>query len=94
MDADARSAARRRLVRFLARGGLVVREAVGGAIGVRCCGAARNGREFDPQALARLIETGATFKGRPYLVVRDQAAGRPAAAEVFRFQLQEETPHG
>lgn len=85
MSPDARKAERARLVRFLGRGGLVVRESVGGVIGVRCCGAARNGREFSPEALARLIETGCVRKGQPYAVVPVSEV----AGDVFRLQLLE-----
>jgi hypothetical protein len=74
-------AARRRLIRYLARGGAVIREEVGGCIGVRCCGAARTGREFDPEALDRLIaQGGATVNREPRQLVRDAGA-----AEVFRL---------
>jgi len=72
--------ARRRLIRFLARGGSVVREDVGGVIGVRCCGAARSGREFEGAAFDRLRETGCTFKGKARTLERT-----PGPAEIYRF---------
>lgn len=69
MTPEEREIERRRLRRFLGRGGTVVREEIGGAIGVRACGAARNGREFSGEILDRLIEQGFTFNRQPLRVV-------------------------
>ncbi|MDB5447607.1 MAG: hypothetical protein JWQ97_2924 [Phenylobacterium sp.] len=85
MAADPRAAARRRLIRYLARGGSVMRETVGGSIGVRCCGAARNGREFTAEALQRLIEAGCVVDGQQRQVERVDSPG-----EIFRFQPNED----
>lgn len=57
------TAARLRLIRYLARGGAVVREDIGGVIGVWCCDAGRTGRSFDAAALDRLVEAGCVHKG-------------------------------
>ena len=60
-----------------------MREKVGGVIGVRCCGAATNGREFNPLALERLLDAGAWHKGERLDVF--QVGG--VAGEIFAGQL-------
>lgn len=71
---------RRRLIRHLARGGAVVREDIGGVIGARCCGAARAGRDFEPDAFDRLLKHGCVFKGQARRLIL--AEGSTA---VYRF---------
>lgn len=71
---------RRRLIRFLAAGGAVVREDLGGVVGVDCSAASRSGRRFHPDAFDRLLASGCVLKGAPRrLVPVDGSAGRTFA---------------
>ena len=58
MKLDPAEAARKRLPRFVKRGGFVVRDVVGGAVGVRWTRAARTGGWFNPAKLERALELG------------------------------------
>ena len=55
---DPVEAARKRLPRYVKRGGFVVRDVVGGAVGVRWTRAARTGGWFNPAKLELALELG------------------------------------
>ena len=57
-DQLARSAQRARLTRFLKRGGVLVRDVCGGAVGVRWARASRTGSDFDAAVCERRLEEG------------------------------------
>lgn len=80
MSGETLATERRRLIRYLARGGAVIREQVGGVIGVRCCGAARTGREFAAAALEAIA-------ARPPVVAGEiRELEQLGPGEVFRFK--------
>lgn len=49
---------RKRLGRFLARGGVVLREAIGGAVGERWARPSRSGSGFDPAICSAWLQNG------------------------------------
>lgn len=70
------------LLSFLKRGGALVREDIGGAIGVRWGRAHRCGPAFDPLACERLLERGCTIDGQPRVL----APPRHGPANVYTLQ--------
>lgn len=67
---DERDKARRRMIRHLRKGGVVVREDAGGAVGIYWSRADRAGLPFDQVIGDRLLETGCKLKGELYELVR------------------------
>ena len=61
---------RRRLLTYLRRGGVVVREQFKGAVGEQWRRATRCGQGFDATACARLLERGCVLGGVKYELVR------------------------
>lgn len=60
---------------FLKRGGVVVREDLGGVVGVRWGRAHRSGAPFNTEACERLLTNGCTVAGEPRQLVT--APGAP-----------------
>lgn len=61
---------RERLLSFLKRGGAIVREDVGGGVGVRWGKAHRCGRGFDAATCDKILEAGFTSEGVRYQLQR------------------------
>ncbi len=65
-----RANARRRVIRRMRRGGCLVREDIGGAVGLVYRWADRGGApSIDPATVERLRETGCTIGGKPHQLV-------------------------
>lgn len=56
---------RKRAWRYLCRGGVVIREEIGGAIGVRWARATRSGAALDPACLERWVQKGRLVAAGP-----------------------------
>ncbi len=62
--------ARRRLVRFLSKGGVLVREEIGGAVGVAWRTASRSGEGFPTEVCEKVRQKGCRVHGAPRKLVK------------------------
>jgi hypothetical protein len=67
-DQLARRRERDFLLSFLRKGGRLLREDIGGVVGVRWGRAHRSGPPFDPQTCERLLEKGCVIDGLPHVL--------------------------
>lgn len=72
---------RRRLIDFLKRGGVLVREDFGGAVGVRWGTAHRCGTPFETPVCERLLETGCKVAKKPHALRRVEGV----ASETYKL---------
>jgi hypothetical protein len=63
-----RRRARRRLLAFLKKGGVIEREQFGGVVGEQWRRATRSGPGFDADICARLLEKGCIVGGKPHFL--------------------------
>lgn len=56
------------VLEFLKRGGVLIREDIGGVVGVRWGRAHRSGPPFDTETCERLLERGCTVDGLPQVL--------------------------
>lgn len=75
----------RRLVEYMKRGGAVLREDVGGVVGVRWTTAHLSVVRFDPKACERLMERGCKVGGKLHALSRE----RDVSSEVYRLLCAE-----
>lgn len=76
-----RANARRRVIRRMRRGGCLVRDEIGGAVGLVYRWADRGGApSIDPDTIERLRETGCTIAGVPHQLVALDGPATPTFA--------------